>query len=266
MRRQISREIYDIVSNSTISLTCQEAMSLGIGKFTWFSFIYSDNPLKVLLNRYCKVSAKDVLCKTLVDISTGKEFKVFSGLTLFYYMDVPESQKERCRDAVAKVLNKRTVFSSVMDTCVCLKENMGKASMSNLINLRNKSLFPEKLEQSKRQKQIRTRIATRIVEAVRKSISQKKSGTIDLLGCKMDFFMTYIESKFLQGMTWENYGRGNDKWHLDHIEPCNIFDLTQESDQRRCFHYTNLRPLWQFDNLSRPKDGSDLFLDFGINI
>jgi ribosomal protein L40E len=40
---------------------------------------------------------------------------------------------------------------------------------------------------------------------------------------------------------------------MDHIIPCISFDLTKEEEQRKCFHYTNLRPLWAVDNLKRPK-------------
>lgn len=81
---------------------------------------------------------------------------------------------------------------------------------------------------------------------------KEKRGTyIDLLGCTPEFFMSYIESLWQPGMTWEN--RGFRGWHLDHIIPCYTFDLSKEEDQKKCFHYTNQRPLWMKDNVRRPR-------------
>ena len=48
-------------------------------------------------------------------------------------------------------------------------------------------------------------------------------------------------------MTWDNHGQ----WHIDHIKPCAKFDLTDKDQQKACFHYTNLQPLWKEDNLSK---------------
>lgn len=80
---------------------------------------------------------------------------------------------------------------------------------------------------------------------------QKCAKTIELIGCSMVDLKLYIESKFKPGMSWENHGFGDNKWHIDHIIPCAAFDLTQEPEQRKCFHFSNLQPLWQKDNLRK---------------
>lgn len=81
--------------------------------------------------------------------------------------------------------------------------------------------------------------------------SLKAENTFALLGCTIEEFKLHLESQFLEGMSWSNYGR--DGWHIDHIIPCFTFDLSVEEEQRKCFHYTNQRPLWAKDNLSRPR-------------
>lgn len=81
---------------------------------------------------------------------------------------------------------------------------------------------------------------------------RKSMHTFELIGCTAEEFKAYIESKFLSGMSWDNYGING--WHIDHIIPCYKFDLTNIEEQKRCFHYSNQRPLWAKDNLSRSRN------------
>jgi hypothetical protein len=87
----------------------------------------------------------------------------------------------------------------------------------------------------------------RLLRAV--TLKHKKSSCIKLLGCSVDELKIYLESKFKEGMTWENHGVKG--WHIDHIIPCASFDLTKEEEQKKCFHYSNLQPLWWIDNLRK---------------
>ncbi len=84
---------------------------------------------------------------------------------------------------------------------------------------------------------------------------KRRSSTRDLLGISFDKFQTYIESLWLPGMTWENHGHyvrdGVSQWHIDHIKPCAAFDLTDPEQQKICFHYTNMQPMWALDNFSK---------------
>jgi hypothetical protein len=86
----------------------------------------------------------------------------------------------------------------------------------------------------------------RIRNCIKKS--WKSESSLSLTGCNnWKELKEYIESKFESGMNWENMG----KWHIDHIRPCSSFDLTDPEQQRLCFHYSNLQPLWAKDNLSK---------------
>ena len=66
------------------------------------------------------------------------------------------------------------------------------------------------------------------------------------MGCTIPYLKKYLESQFNEGMTWENHGENG--WHIDHIKPCAAFDLTKPEEQKKCFHYTNLQPLWGNEN------------------
>lgn len=75
----------------------------------------------------------------------------------------------------------------------------------------------------------------------------KSSNTLSLLGCEVEFLKQHLEKQFKEKMSWENYG----EWHIDHIKPCAAFDLTVVEEQQKCFHYTNLQPLWESENSSK---------------
>lgn len=75
---------------------------------------------------------------------------------------------------------------------------------------------------------------------------------LKFLGCTVEEFIVYIESKFRDGMTWENHGRGEDCWHLDHIRPlAHLKDINDEAFIKQLCHYTNYQPLWEKENLSK---------------
>jgi hypothetical protein len=79
------------------------------------------------------------------------------------------------------------------------------------------------------------------------AVAGKSASTMELVGCSIDKLKQHLESKFTEGMSWDNYG----DWHVDHIKPCASFDLSDPEQQRLCFNYKNLQPLWAADNLSK---------------
>lgn len=90
-------------------------------------------------------------------------------------------------------------------------------------------------------------LRSRVSTLIKKLGIIKSDSTLNLLGCSIDFLKTHLENKFKSGMSWENYG----KWHIDHIIPCVAFDLTKPEEQQKCFHYSNLQPLWAQENLKK---------------
>jgi hypothetical protein len=78
--------------------------------------------------------------------------------------------------------------------------------------------------------------------------------TLELLGCSIEFLKRHLESQFTVGMNWSNHGKGDNgkkEWQIDHVIPCIAFDLSKPEEQYKCFHYTNLQPLWASDNKSK---------------
>jgi hypothetical protein len=70
----------------------------------------------------------------------------------------------------------------------------------------------------------------------------KSDKTITLLGCDGNFLKKYLESTKVEGKDYTNA-------HIDHIIPCSSFDMSDEEQQRKCFHYTNLQLLPSQENL-----------------
>jgi len=88
---------------------------------------------------------------------------------------------------------------------------------------------------------------SRIQQELKKNNIKKISKSPELLGCTVQEAREHLEKQFKEGMTWENHGLYG--WHIDHIIPCASFDLTDLEQQKKCFHYTNLQPLWAKENL-----------------
>ena len=96
---------------------------------------------------------------------------------------------------------------------------------------------------------LRSNLASLINTSIRKQFGAKAHKTTALIGCTIEDLRRHLEAQFADGMNWSNYGRTG--WHIDHIRPCASFDLSDPEQQRQCFHYTNLQPLWAADNIRK---------------
>jgi len=81
-----------------------------------------------------------------------------------------------------------------------------------------------------------------------KKIKKRDNSSIDILGCKVDFFRDWLEFQFSKEMNWENYG---DYWNIDHVNPCDNFDFSDVSQQYTCFNWKNTRPMETLLNFSK---------------
>lgn len=76
----------------------------------------------------------------------------------------------------------------------------------------------------------------------------KSLSAVKNLGCSIEFLRSYLENKFDENMTWDNYGS---YWHIDHIKPLSAFDLTDDKQFLEACHYTNLQPLEARENIRK---------------
>jgi hypothetical protein len=93
---------------------------------------------------------------------------------------------------------------------------------------------------------IRDNLRSRVYMALKGK--SKSDNTVKLLGCSLEKVLEYLQSMFEDGMTMDNHG---EVWHIDHIIPCSLYDLSNEEEQKCCFNYLNTRPLFVEDNLKR---------------
>lgn len=80
-----------------------------------------------------------------------------------------------------------------------------------------------------------------------KTCRNNNKNFIEIIGCSQDELRVYLQSKFTEGMSWDNWGTHG--WHIDHIIP--IGSALTEKEVLRLSHYTNLQPLWAIDNLRK---------------
>ena len=120
------------------------------------------------------------------------------------------------------------------------KENKGKRAMAS-----------KKYRRNRMKTDINFRVANNLRSRLRLILKRKtKLGSaVNDLGCSVSELKFYLEGKFQDGMTWENYGCTGNVWHIDHMIPLSFFNLTDHEQFLKAVHYTNLQPLWAKENI-----------------
>lgn len=129
------------------------------------------------------------------------------------------------------------------------QKNKHKKKQYDLINRQNVYIKRKALYRSDIKYKLTCNLRSRLHTALKRN--KKTKHTLELLGCSIDHLKKYLQDKFTTGMTWKKVMSG--KIHIDHIKPCCLFDLNNASHQKKCFHYTNLQPLWAKDNRKKYK-------------
>jgi hypothetical protein len=213
-------------------------------------------------NNYIEQKKNDKNNNESVHYDTTTEIK--NDLTQKDWKDITDP-KER-RKVYLKTYNKKYRISNRKKIDKTKKEyyNKNKETINyknKLYKIKNKDkiklnceLYKDKRNE-KRRKRMKCDVSYKLQEYLRNRLylalknNQKNGSAIRDLGCSVEELKQYIESKFLPGMTWDNYGYYG--WHIDHITPLSSFDLTNRQQLLEACHYTNLQPMWAKDNMTK---------------
>ena len=148
------------------------------------------------------------------------------------------------------------------------KEHRNKTNKLYWDNHREeKREYTRNYENSRKQKDPQFRLSkilrSRINQVLKNQKTTKDLHLLELLGCSLEECKQFISSKFTNNMSWENHGT---IWHIDHIIPCNYFNLSNIEEQKICFNYRNLQPLLIKDNLSKSDNLPDNFEELLLEI
>ena len=88
----------------------------------------------------------------------------------------------------------------------------------------------------------------RFYQALKLQKISKDQSILDIIGGTIEQCKQHLESQFKPEMNWDNHGS---YWEIDHIKPCSSFDLTDIKQQKQCFHYTNLQPLFKTTEIAK---------------
>lgn len=101
---------------------------------------------------------------------------------------------------------------------------------------------------------LETKMRNRLNGVLRGLGLKKSRRSIKMLGCTAQQLKEYLEAQFQPGMTWDKWGSGPGTFQIDHITAVALFELSNPIHQQRCFHYTNLQPLWWEDHQIKTKE------------
>lgn len=207
---------------------------------------------------------KCVLCQAVILENSKSEFFCSSKCQQKNWY---ENNKEKCRIKIKNyyLQNKNTINKKNKEYRIKNKEILKEKTKIYYQKNKNTIKFKVKqysaLNKDKRNSRTKERrkndiefklkdcLRGKLTKALKSSNVKKSITTLDLVGCSVFELKVYLESLFKKGMTWDNHGTHG--WHIDHIKPCASFDLSDPEQQKLCFHYTNLQPLWWHENLSK---------------
>ncbi len=144
-----------------------------------------------------------------------------------------------------KVLLKQKEYKANNPEKVKACQKQAKLNHKDRVKAYNKNYIAKKRQNI--DFRLKSNLRSRLSSVIKNRCNVKGSLVFEYLGCSSEEFRFYLESKFKDGMTWENYGLNG--WEIDHIVP--ISSALSQDDFKKLSHYTNLQPLWLKENRSK---------------
>lgn len=187
------------------------------------------------------------------------------------YNNSPDGHTHRCKECVSR---KKIIQNNLKKCTICFIEkelsnyhkrkngklghsstckdcNNKKMNQWRLLNKEHWLDYAKNYNKIKRnlnpQFKLINNVRCRLYEFLKSRKTQKNNKTFDIVGCSPIFLKEYLESQFVEDMSWDNYGVSG--WHIDHIIP--LSSSKNEEELYKLCHYTNLQPLWAVDNLKK---------------
>lgn len=120
------------------------------------------------------------------------------------------------------------------------EEFRAKRREQRLRHLTYRREYDKLYHRKRRANNLTAKVLGNLRNRIRSAVKTKSNSTIVLLGCDIEFFIKHLENQFTPEMSWENYGK---YWSIDHIKACQTFNMESEEEQRKCFNWSNCRPL-----------------------
>ena len=158
-----------------------------------------------------------------------------------YFLENTRKYKQNNKEKILQ--DQRTYYYNNKE--YWLNNSKRKEYLKNWSSINRKKLNEYALDRYKNNEQFKLSIVLR--NRFKQAIKGFTIGNIEtLIGCSIEECKIYLENLFYIEMSWENHG---DIWEIDHIKPCSSFDLTDINQQKLCFHYTNIQPLFKTTEL-----------------
>lgn len=267
-----------IVEDKSLCLICNKEYNKYSDKHVFCSKHCCDLSYRKTKKGITKVNEHKIYC-----LACNKDLIVDNNITKYCNKKCKNDYKNRLRDEYNKSVKKN-------NTCVCCKKSFFPTFTYQKFcskSCKQKEFIKNHLEEYRLKTQMwsesdrgrewlkkyessperkllkktymannpKLRFINKLRDRVNKAIllqgGKRSVSTKILLGADVAFVREYLEKQFDEYMSWDNHGLYG--WHIDHILPCASFDLTKISEQKKCFHYTNLQPLWCFENISKGK-------------